>query len=246
MQSRRHRPPRVARRPVRWSSLTEPRPGAGAAARCQAAPPSSVASLPESAIPPLCVASYGRRWKSHIARVCFRCFTCMLQVLYIDVAKVDQGVAHVVTAIHVCFKCIFQMFHLFQTYVASVLSKCCKSKSGCCLYMHVAGICFKWFLVFYTYVCKCFIWMLHIFAMIFKYFFRCFASVSNTCFKCFICLLLYIATVAFGCFKSRSGVTHGMCVGDIRGGVGDIRGGKGNIRGDMGPLLVCSLASLTC
>jgi hypothetical protein len=43
----------------------------------------------------------------------------MLQIFYIDVAKgdqdvakVDQDVAHVAMAIHVCFKCMFQMFHL--------------------------------------------------------------------------------------------------------------------------------------
>ena len=44
----------------------------------------------------------------------------MLQVFRIgvakldrDVAKVDQDVAHVAMAIHVCFKCMFQKFHLF-------------------------------------------------------------------------------------------------------------------------------------
>ena len=41
-------------------------------------------------------------------------------MLYIDVAKVDRDVAHVVMAIHICFKCMFQKFYLFQTYVASV------------------------------------------------------------------------------------------------------------------------------
>ena len=47
---------------------------------------------------------------THVARVyfkCFRCFGGMLQVLYIDVAKVDRDVAHVVIAIHVYFKCMF-------------------------------------------------------------------------------------------------------------------------------------------
>ena len=44
---------------------------------------------------------------------CFRSLRCMLQALHIDVAKVDQDAAHVVMAIHVCFKCISQMFHLF-------------------------------------------------------------------------------------------------------------------------------------
>ena len=54
-----------------------------------------------------------------------------------DVAKVDQGVAHVAMAIHICFKCMFQMFHLLQTYLASVFSGYCKSRSGCCIYMQV-------------------------------------------------------------------------------------------------------------
>jgi hypothetical protein len=34
-------------------------------------------------------------------------------VLYVDVVKVDQDVAHVVIAIRVCFKSLFQMFHPF-------------------------------------------------------------------------------------------------------------------------------------
>ena len=76
-------------------------------------------------------------------------------MLYFDVAKVDRDVAHVVMAIHVCFKCMFQIFLQFQTYVASVLSRCCKSRSGCCIYMHVASICFKCF--------RCFIRMLQVF-----------------------------------------------------------------------------------
>ena len=58
--------------------------------------------------------------KAHIAIICFKCFRGMLQVLYIDVAKVDQDAAHVVMAIHVCFKRMFQMFNLFQMNVASV------------------------------------------------------------------------------------------------------------------------------
>jgi hypothetical protein len=49
----------------------------------------------------------------------------MLHVFHLDLAKVDWDVTHVAMAIHVCFKCIFQMFQLLQTYVASVLSGCC-------------------------------------------------------------------------------------------------------------------------
>ena len=46
----------------------------------------------------------------------------------------------------------------------------------------------------------------------FSMFLGIFASVLDICFKCFIDLLLYVATVAYVCFKSRSGVAHGMRV----------------------------------
>jgi hypothetical protein len=72
----------------------------------------------------------------------------MLQVFYNDVAKVDQDVTHVTMAIHACFKCMFQMFHLYRTYVASVSFRCCKSRYGSCKYMLVASICLRvcWYL----------------------------------------------------------------------------------------------------
>jgi hypothetical protein len=89
-----------------------------------------------------------QEYVSNISEVCCKC--------YIDVAKVDQDVTHVVMVIHVYFKCMFQIFYLLQTYVASDLSRCCKSRSDCYIYMHVASI-----------FCKYFIWMMHIFAMIF-------------------------------------------------------------------------------
>jgi hypothetical protein len=122
-----------------------------------------------------------------------------------------------VMAIHVCFKCMLQMFHPFEMNVASVLSGCCKSRYECCIHMHVTSVYFKCFQVFHTYACKCFIWMLHIFAMIFKCFLDVFASVSDTCFRCFICLFfLYIATVVSRCFKSRLSVVNRMRVGNGR------------------------------
>jgi hypothetical protein len=123
---------------------------------------------------------------------------------------------------------------MFQRYVASVVYRCCKSGSECCtcsnVYTYVLSVyskCSRRMLqVFYldvaytcmllayvssvsgvSYVCcKCFIWMLHMFATVFK----CFQSF---CFKCFTCLLLYVATVVSGCFKSRLGAAHGMYVG---------------------------------
>jgi hypothetical protein len=53
------------------------------------------------------------------------------------------------------------------------------------------------------------------FAMVFKCFLGVFTNVSYAYFKCLICLLLYVATDATdasGCFKSRLGIAHGMCV----------------------------------
>jgi hypothetical protein len=97
------------------------------------------------------------------------------------------------------------------TYVSSLLSECGKSRFRCCIYMHVASICFQVFQVFHMYVCKCFIWMLHMFAMVFKYFSNVFVSVSYTCFKCFVCFF-YVANVASGYLKSRLG----CCTWDAR------------------------------
>jgi hypothetical protein len=57
------------------------------------------------------------------SNVCCKCvyldvayvFTHMLQVFYLNVV-------YVALAIHVCSKCMFQIFQLFQMYVASDLS----------------------------------------------------------------------------------------------------------------------------
>jgi hypothetical protein len=59
--------------------------------------------------------------KVHVASICFKCFRDMLQVLQMDIAKVDQDVAYVAMVVQVCRNGLFPMFHLcFQTYVASV------------------------------------------------------------------------------------------------------------------------------
>ena len=118
-----------------------------------------------------------------------------------DVAKLDRNAAHIAIAIHICFKCMFQMFHLFMN-VTSVLSAYCKSISGCCIYMHVASvyqvfsgvacvssgycICLQWLLsVFYVF-CKCFRRMLQVFQLFWT----------------------YVASVLSECCKSRSDVAH--------------------------------------
>jgi hypothetical protein len=51
----------------------------------------------------------------------------------------------------------------------------------------------------------------------FQVFSRIFASVSDVFFKCFICLLLHVASGTSEYFKSRSGVAHVMRVGSGRG-----------------------------
>jgi hypothetical protein len=138
----------------------------------------------------------------------FKCFKGTLQVLYIDVAKVDRDIAHVVMDIHVCFKCMFQMFHLFQTYVASVLSGRYKSRYGCCIYMHIVSVCFKCFIRIFANISSGYCISLQLFSNVFRRFRKCFIYL----FKCFICLLLYVANIVSECFKNRSGVVHGMCV----------------------------------
>jgi hypothetical protein len=60
----------------------------------------------------------------------------------------------------------------------------------------------------------------------FQVFLGVFVSISEVCFKCFICLQTHVASVTFRCFKSRSNVVHGMRVrsrrrhGRRQGGVG--------------------------
>jgi hypothetical protein len=76
------------------------------------------------------------------------------------------------------FQCMLQMFHLFQTYVASVSFGCCKTRSEFCIYMQVFSyVCCKCFILMFAYVfngytrifkfflifCKCLRRMLQVF-----------------------------------------------------------------------------------
>jgi hypothetical protein len=56
-------------------------------------------------------------------------FRGMLQLFYMFVAKIDRDVGHVAVVVHVCCKCLFQIFHLL------FLDVCCK-----CLYLDVAYV----------------------------------------------------------------------------------------------------------
>jgi hypothetical protein len=82
-----------------------------------------------------------------------------------------------------CFQRYVLSVHLFQTYVASVLSGCCKSRSGCCIYMHIVSVCFECFM--------CFIRILQVFyldtAYVLQWLQTCFLGVLDICCKWFNC-----------------------------------------------------------
>jgi hypothetical protein len=61
----------------------------------------------------------------------------MFQVFYIDIAKVDRGVAYVAMVVHLCCKRLFLIFHLFFRSI-------CK-----CIYLDIAYVLYI--------CCKCFI-----------------------------------------------------------------------------------------
>ena len=65
-----------------------------------------------------------------------------------------------------------------------------------------------------------------------------FASVLDTCFKCFICLLLYVATIASDYLLKVDRVLHMGCAWEAAGGVGDVQGSMGDVRSGTGTLLV--------
>jgi hypothetical protein len=64
--------------------------------------------------------------------------------------------------------------------------------------------------MFHTYVASVFIWILHMFCNVFfQVFLGVFASVSDACFKCFICLQTHVVNIfSYRYFKSRSSVAH--------------------------------------
>jgi hypothetical protein len=121
-------------------------------------------------------------------------------VFYIDVAKVDRYVAHVVMARHVCFKCMFQMFYLFRHTLQVFHLDVAK------VYLNIAYIC-KCFRCFHTYVAsvlsRCLQW-LHTYFQGFLVFCKCFRHMLQV----FQLFQMYIASVLSRCCESRSGVAH--------------------------------------
>jgi hypothetical protein len=123
--------------------------------------------------------------KPHVVSVCFKCFGCsrgMLHLFQMNVAKVYQNVAYVAMVARVCYKGLFQRFIcVFERIVASVFIGMLHTFHSHMLQMFYLDI---------AYVCNGF----QLFSCVF-------ASVSETCFKYFICLQTYVASIASGCYK---------------------------------------------
>jgi hypothetical protein len=115
---------------------------------------------------------------------------------------------------------------MFQRYVANVSYGCCKSRSRCCTYCNgcarmLQALILNISSVFSDVCCKCvyldvtyiFTHMMQVFYLDaayvyddFKCFFYVFTSVSDTCFKRFVCFQTYVAIVVSGCFTTKSNV----------------------------------------
>jgi hypothetical protein len=73
------------------------------------------------------------RWhcvlKTHVVRVCFKCFRCFiwtLQVFHVDVAKVDRDVAYVALVLTYVASYCFQCFGYFSRRMFQMcLFECC-------------------------------------------------------------------------------------------------------------------------
>ena len=125
-----------------------------------------------------------------------------------------------------CCKLMFQVFQLFHMYVSIVSCGCCKSRSGCCIccngytlmlqtFFPISHLFFRCKCVYLdvAYVslicCRCFYldvaYVLQWFSSVSCVFF---ASVLDACFKRFICVHTYIASVESRCCICCTSYTH--------------------------------------
>ena len=85
-----------------------------------------------------------------------------------------------------CFSCFSYFRYMFQLFHADVV-KVDRDIAYVAMVVHIR--------------CKCLSPMFHIYFL-----YTYVASVLDACLKCFICVIFSVASVASGCFKSRSGV----------------------------------------
>jgi hypothetical protein len=113
-------------------------------------------------------------------------------------------------AIHVCFKCMFQIFHMFQTYVVSVSFCCCKSRSGCCIYMQVfSGVFICTLQVFHLDFCNSYTCVFKFFLVFCKYFRRMLQA--------FQLFRTYVAIISSGCCKIDQVLHMLQCAWEVKG-----------------------------
>jgi hypothetical protein len=72
----------------------------------------------------------GQQVDEHKFQPYVSCVLNVCSICFIWICKSRFGVAYVAMTIHVCCKCMFQMFQLFQTDIVSVLSGCCICCTG--------------------------------------------------------------------------------------------------------------------
>jgi hypothetical protein len=96
--------------------------------------------------------------------------------------KSRSNVAYVLMAIHVCCKCMFQMFQFFQMYVASVSSRCCICSSG---YICMLQVCFSNVLAVLSECCIC----CSNYTRILQVYVSNVSPILDACCKCFIYML---------------------------------------------------------
>jgi hypothetical protein len=102
---------------------------------------------------------------------------------------------------------MLHMLQLFQRHAASVCFECFRCFKVCFICVFRTHVASYLDVAYVSHIrCMCFIGCLCMVAMVFKCFSGVFSSVSKACFKCFNCLQTYVATVVFGCLKTRSGV----------------------------------------
>jgi hypothetical protein len=127
---------------------------------------------------------------------------CCNSTFHMHVAYVSSGcckskssISYVTMAIHVCCKGMVQMFHLFQTYVASVSSGYCICCSG---YTHILQVCFTNVSAVSSICCmflpRCCICSTSYTRMLQVYVLNV-SPISDICCKCFSWMLLYVAVV---------------------------------------------------
>jgi hypothetical protein len=107
-------------------------------------------------------------------------------------------VSSVCSKCFICSKCTLQAFYLDVAKVDLDVAYTCMLQAYVKCFSDVSYVCYKYF-----------IWMLHMFCNSFHLFLSVFASVSDACFKGFICLLLYVALLHQGRSLARCAGTVG-------------------------------------